>query len=154
MADSELAVGALVSTWGAVVTAWIAVKTARAARTRIWPTAIGVITASTIQEGPSAGMLIPVARYRAAIAYQYEIDGRVLSGTRITMDESQFESRPWAEDRLRRYPLSATVRVSYDPGDPSRAVLQPGISTEHMQGLGAGLLFLVVGVLAVLHAVL
>src|SRR5689334_9866499 len=118
MADSELAAGALVSSWGAVLTSWIAVKTARAARTRIWPTAIGVITASTIQEGPSAGMLFQVARYRAAIAYQYVVDGTTLSGTRVTMDESQFGSRPWAEDRLRRYPLSARVRVSYDPGDP------------------------------------
>ena len=99
-------------------------------------------------------MLIPVARYRAAIAYQYVVDGTKLSGTRITMDESQFGSRPWAEGRLRRYPLSAAVRVSYDPGDPSRAVLEPGISTEHMQGLGAAILFLVVGLLAVLHAVL
>jgi hypothetical protein len=154
VADSTvLAEGVVVLVWGAVMTTWVAVKASRASASTTWPATTGQITASEVQEGPSSGRLVPVVRYRAAIVYHYDVDGTQRAGTRVSMDEAPFGSRSWAEERVERYPVATAVRVWYDPDDPSHAVLEPGINGEHVRGLAAALLFLVLGVVVMLRSI-
>jgi hypothetical protein len=102
-----------------------------------WPVAAGVITESRLTAPRKKG-----ARHQ--LRYAYDVDGVAYSS-----DRTAFAGVLWsatARDRAARFPEGKTVSVYYQPGNPSVAVLEPGVSWFRTVGaLLVGLLFTALG---------
>jgi hypothetical protein len=86
-----------------------------ARESRSWPTVQGVVVAAGLDEG------------RARVATAYEVDGVSHRTERVGFDVfDQPGGRGTSEAILARYPVGAQVGVHVRPGDPTRAVLEPG----------------------------
>src|SRR4051812_46582206 len=62
---------------------------------------------------------------RAELAYRYTAMGREYTSQRLRHGTERGDQ--FARDFVRAHPAGSEVTVYYDPGDPSRAVLTPGI---------------------------
>ena len=65
--------------------------------------------------------------YRAQVLYRYQVGDRIYRGNQVAYGEHS-GGRAHAGQILSLYPRGAAVPVSYDPLDPEKAVLQPGIA--------------------------
>ncbi len=83
-----------------------------------WPAADGKILYSRARTGRSAETLL---------WYEYHVDGRryLASNYRNGGNGTPFDDV--AKEAAKRYPVGRTVTVYYDPGDPSNALLEPGL---------------------------
>lgn len=107
---------------------------------KTWPFVEGAILnsrvesrVSTDQDGTESTSFTPVVEYR------YTVDAHTYGGTRIGLTERGYGTRRGAEQRLGIYRPGATVRVKYNPADPSSAVLEES-------GAGLAWVFLIIGV--------
>ncbi len=98
-----------------------------------WPKATGTITESgvdvtvTKDRTPDHRKRREETRsYSAAIKYEFTVDGKTHTGTRIMVISDQFGSKDWAKATAARFPKGSEVAVSYDPANPERCVLEPG----------------------------
>jgi hypothetical protein len=114
-----------------------------------WPQAGGVVASSALIPHHDAH---GEATYEPSVAYRYEANGRVYSGSRIQVGATRTPSRREAEARLFPYPPGISVTVHHDPDDPSAAVLEPRTA-----GTGpltaAGLALLVLSAIATFAAI-
>lgn len=116
-----------------------------------WPTTEGVITHSFVhtKETPvkKNGRVVPNQKtksYSPDIAYTYSVKGQELTGTRVTVDSESLGTKASAQAIVDRYPPQKSVKVSYHPTEPSRAVLEPGsLAGSYRWFLPGGLLILV-----------
>jgi len=120
----------------------------RARESVAWPTTEGRITASSVaaqtsrnSEGRSS------TTYRAEIAYDYEVAGEPLAGSRVAFGDYASSNRAHAQGIVTRYPEGAEVTVAYSPEDPSLSVLETGAGTEAWLLPGLGGVFLLAGLL-------
>lgn len=136
-----LLIGAGLSVWG-----WTILQNARASAT--WPTAEGTITASEVthssdEDGDS---------YRPEVAYDYQAGGQFHTSYTIKFGENSYSSRRRAETIAANYPVGKQVTVYYDPEQPGRSVLEPGVTGGSYIVLGVGVFFilltLIIGPLA------
>lgn len=66
-----------------------------------------------------------------SVRYQYRVGNREFTGSQLDFHtKDRWHSRQYAERKLGQYPAGNVVRVSYDPGDPSFAVLEAGIAGD------------------------
>lgn len=79
--------------------------------------------------------------YSAAIAYEFEVNGQKVKGSRIAVISDQFGSKAWAETTSNKFPTGTEVCVSYNPTQPEQCVLEPG------RWGGAGYFLVLAGVL-------
>ncbi len=116
-----------------------------AVRSTEWPQVDGAVTSSEtdVDVQPNSGGRGMNTRYIADVVYRYAV-----AGQRYSSDQLGFV-RVWTGDERdaqsvqRRYPVGARVRVSYDPDDPSVAVLQPGVTRSSVVVLGFGIIWCV-----------
>ncbi len=110
---------------------WLAFQTAGATGeaddSRAWPTAPGVITASSVaksraQGGRGSGHDV----FTADVAYSYAAGGRALVGRRVRFEGVRATHHDDAAAIVARYPVGAAVTVHYDPTDPEHATLETG----------------------------
>ncbi len=69
-------------------------------------------------------------RFRPIVRYAFEVRGRTYESERISIGAATGTESSEAQDARRvveRYPLGAEVDVWFDPRDPGRSVLVPGI---------------------------
>ena len=88
-----------------------------------WPTAQGTIISSdfevsTDDEGSTT--------YRTKLTYDYNANGRMVTGEKIAFGYSGSSSENFHRDIYSALPISSQVAVRYDPADPERAVLSFG----------------------------
>ncbi len=106
---------------------------------RDWTPVEGIVETSELHEHsvPSGSGSTSRQTY-FDIAYRYEVDGVDRVGRRVaytvTMGESQHR------ERAARYLPGAAVTVWVDPGDPTRAVLEPGGNGWNAVPIAMGLL--------------
>jgi hypothetical protein len=96
----------------------------RAARqARGWPKAPGRILSSR-----ETSSVVPDSAdmYSPQIRYEYVVDGRTYTGSRVSFAIDSSYSRSRVQATLQRYPAGQEVTVRYDPADPSRCCLQSG----------------------------
>ena len=117
-----------------------------------WPRVQGRVTASEFEAGPPRGRYLRTASGRAAITYQYEFNGRELTGKRVFVGDEEFGSAYEAQRRSRHYYPGVAVDVYYDPTDPSRTVLEKGPTWSRAWKFVSGALMVVVGGVAVFLA--
>lgn len=111
----------IVSTWT------VNLRTRRKAEgARAWPQAKGRITASDLihkVETDADNRAQDIFYIRPT--YAYEVDGRALTGDRISFGvSSRFESREAAEALAERYPVGRDVAVLYNPRKPQESALE------------------------------
>lgn len=126
-----------------------------AAATSEWPTTVATIDATGIstrqKEGKQSGSF-----YIPTVHYTYEVDGKAYSGTQIQISEPKFSNRTEADDMVRWLSGDQNLKASYDPQNPQRAVLLPGVPESLLARLGmlviGGVLGLVVSlVIAIIY---
>lgn len=101
-----------------------------------WPTVAGKVTLSEIKvtsiksSGRSSNGIhrsTTSDSYEAQIEYEFELDGKTLKGDRLGgVRSGNAADRKSVEQTLKKYPINQPVTVSYKPGDPSQALLEPG----------------------------
>ncbi|MEO8498059.1 MAG: DUF3592 domain-containing protein, partial [Planctomycetota bacterium] len=103
----------------------------RARQSLAWPVVDGRIVRSDLRSEQSTsrddkGRERTTTSYYADLAYEYTVDGKPYTGTRITIVEGGSGSSADAQATMDRYPRDANVSVSYDPAAPDQSVLEPG----------------------------
>jgi hypothetical protein len=63
--------------------------------------------------------------YRAVVEYEYRVDGRIFRGR--AGQRLEVSTSGWAREQARSHPKGSTVRVSYDPANPSSSTIEPGV---------------------------
>ena len=120
-----------------------------------WPRVKGVITASRSE---TASLATRGWGDRLVVRYSYAVDGKQYTGFRLDAplydgawrEPLIFRRRAGVNAKLREYPVGQPVDVWYDAGNPSRAVLVPGVPDYHLAG--PGLLAFLFGAAGILGA--
>ena len=94
-----------------------------------WPSVPGVVANSEIetQYSNSNSTTRSNFTYHASVQYDYEVEGETYSAERVSFGEYGTGDGEYAQEVVGRYPAGAEVTVHYDPDDPARAVLEPGL---------------------------
>ena len=103
-------------------------------KSRRWPKTQGRV----IEWGMNAGPDLRSFDDSAVIGYEYEVRGVRYTSRRI--DYAGSGAGYFGVSRaLARYTQGDTVAVSYDPGEPKRSLLEPGIAVGNVLRLLCGL---------------
>jgi Protein of unknown function (DUF3592) len=89
-----------------------------------WPTVTGQVVTADLQRSRDAQGMVT---YRAEVAYKYEVGGQPYVSDRVFFGDQLSVS--WATGAVREvedYHPGTQVKVFYNPGKPSRSVLEPG----------------------------
>jgi hypothetical protein len=120
-----------------------------------WPTTDGVIvyaeqeaTGQVMQD--SKGRTGQFTTHGAPLVYRYEVNGTQYFSNVRHFGQFIGSSQDWAEEILQRYPSGTGMPVSYCPTDPDLAALEPGINSESYYLPGAGLAFLLFGIVGLI----
>ncbi len=120
----------------------------RATRSRRWPTTAGVVTSTELLqrrrtvETPSGAR--PQLHYEARIHYEYTLGHTHVGSSELSLNSTETSSETRARAVLSRYPQGHPIQVSYNPADPTEAVLEPGAHpADFARGL-VGFVFLLV----------
>jgi hypothetical protein len=99
----------------------------RARASASWPRTDGEIVGADLQvEGYHDD---GEAMQRAVIRYRYDVGGESHRAERVFFgDDVALRFTGPGRRRLDAYPVGRRVSVAYDPADPRRAVLEPGVS--------------------------
>ena len=111
-------------------------------RSTDWPLTEGSVTASGVDmknDAIDTERRTRALRYSPAVSYSYDVDGTTYSSDLLGFIRVWTDDESDAQVTVQRYPVGQTVTVYYDPGDPSRAVLDPGVPLNSMLGLLFGL---------------
>lgn len=80
-----------------------------------------ILSSKVVQESDSDG-----PTYRAAILYEYQVEGRRFESARVRVGQDIASDRKKAKAAVRDNPPGARRPVYYDPAEPSASVLQRG----------------------------
>jgi hypothetical protein len=124
------------------------VQRKRAKEAEAWPTALGVVIASGMQEQRSydseSGTSI---NYKPVVTYTYTIMGQTFTGEQLSFGNMNYD-RSTAAKKIAPYPQGSQVMVHYDPDNPLNAVLETKAAGSILF-LIIGILFMLIGVLSV-----
>lgn len=140
-------------------------EVAEAKASLAWPSVPGVVReskvaakADDIGRSASSGRWTkdstPRYVYQAAVAYEYEVNGKKYSGTRIAVGDLWRGDRSVVVEIVGRYPCGCSVSVFHDPENPSACVLEPGVRGQTWFLSAIGAVFMAVGIFfVILHVI-
>lgn len=149
-------IGVVLGVTGLVVIGLGLRRMGQAARSRKWPTAPGSIHSSTTvsrtapplpqqdEDEEQAASRPPQLLHRPEVTYTYTVHGKSYTGTTLGVDQVEVSSERQAREHAARYVPGAPVTVYYDPENPSRALLEPGVHSTSWLFPAVGVVFLVV----------
>jgi Protein of unknown function (DUF3592) len=111
-----------------------------------WPIASATILQSTLVRHAGRS-----TTYRAQVLYRFQVGDRIYRGTQVSYGD-HLSSRSHAEQILSRNPRGAEVPVSYDPQNPEKAVLQPGVAPFAWLYPGLGTFLVLLGGVLLLYS--
>lgn len=99
------------------------VKLVHASQSKSWPTVQGRILSSKIisvkhKNGTSD---------KADVLYQYQVNNKTFTSGQIRFGQYDYDDSTGAKSDVEKYNRQPDLRVFYSPGNPSIAVLEPGI---------------------------
>jgi len=106
----------------------------RSQRCLQWPTVIGLILESRVDD-TRLDLMKPIMRYR------YEVDGQTYEGFRVSFS-GYGVSRSAMEKLILPYPKGNSVKVYFNPKDPSLSVLNNTQPSDWLYWLAFGIGFL------------
>ncbi|RKH36087.1 DUF3592 domain-containing protein [Corallococcus sicarius] len=92
-----------------------------------WPSVQGTITRSEVEAVRSKGIM-----YSFKVGYTYSVDGQPYEGSKHRSSSWRTSDPGDAEELVARHPLGTHVPVYYQPGQPSEAMLQPGLGSSDL----------------------
>lgn len=127
----------------------------RAHASRGWPVTAGVMALNpddlrTPAPAEDSGAAAPGVFYSARFLYRYEVDGKPYFGNNPRFGLPPSDSVSPTGELAGRFPPGAKIKVTYSPEDPEISVLEPGIYPDIWWLPGAGLVFLLFGLLVIL----
>lgn len=130
----------------------------RAVASSGWPTARGVILTSEVRE---VGWSEDTSGWCPELSYEYPVAGRKYVSHNVELQDICISNLgSYARRVVERYPAGKKVEVYYDPRDPSRAVLEPGVPDSVIvwplliiAAISLGVILVVVGLLGLLGVV-
>jgi hypothetical protein len=137
-----LAVAIAITAFGGFISAGFARDIYFALKSKRWPRTDGRVIEWGLHWG---GNISGIEDDSAVVGYEYQV-----GGVRYTSRRLDYAGRGagWSAWRvLGRYPEGDVVSVIYDPSEPARAVLQPGMSIGNVLRLLVGLAILGLGLL-------
>lgn len=107
-----------------------------------WPRTVGQIMGAEVIGGGDGGT--------AHVSYRYEVKGRGYQGSRVRFGGMRqgWTAATWD---VADYRVGRTVNVAYDPSDPERSVLEPGVHRDLVMSFVAAVVLFGVGVFQVLN---
>jgi hypothetical protein len=118
-------------------------------RSKSWPSAPGVITASKIDQDRATSSDDDSATLFLALEYRFEVNGQSFIGNRQRFDEKRFATTKQAKTALAKFPVGGSVQVFYDPQSPTHCVLERSNSTGWVfTVIGAAMIVLALASLA------
>ncbi len=121
-----------------------------------WPTVSGTVISSDIRQSSEwerKGIKTGRDRtlYLPNILYNYEVKGNQYRSYRVFIEGAvDYLGRGNARRIVNRYPPGKNVSVHYDPENPQMAVLETGIKFTHLLFPATGILFILLGLWALL----
>ncbi len=149
-------IGVVLAVTGLIVLGFGMRRMGQASRRRKWPTTPGSIRSSTTvariapalpqhgEDEEDAAARPPQTLHRPEVTYTYTVDGKTYTGTALGLDTVEVSNERMAREHAARYVPGAPVTVYYDPENPSRALLEPGIHSDSWLIPGAGAACLIV----------
>jgi len=134
-----LLIGMGLSYWG-----WNILQDARASAS--WPTIDGKVVKSEVTHSIDSD---GGDSYSPEITYVYIVNNEQLANKTIKFGENSYSSRKKAEGIAASYPVGKNVTVYYDPQQPDKSVLEPGVSGGSYIVLGIGVLFILITLIAI-----
>lgn len=113
-----------------------------AAASTAWPVVQGTVTHSEVTKHSSTHKGHRRTTWGARIEFDYAVGGATHHGTLRTF-KTVAASEASSHAAVAQHPVGATVAVSVDPLDPSRAVLDPGWDWSNAIPVGTGLFAMV-----------
>ena len=110
-------------------------------KSKLWPRTQGRV----IEWGMDVGAKIGTEDNSAVVGYEYEVGGVRYTSRRL--DYAGRGAGYGVNMVLARYREGEVVGVSYDPGEPARALLEPGIALGNVLRLMCGLAIIALGLL-------
>ena len=89
-----------------------------------WPTTNGVVSFAKVRSKNQRGT---GTVYFTDLNYQYTVDGKLLNGNKISWMEPVYPNESSARQAA-PYTEGQQVKVYYDPSNPSRSFLKPGMT--------------------------
>jgi hypothetical protein len=102
--------------------------TAQGISTYSWDEAAGKILSSDVVSKTKHENGRTSTLYSASVRYEYLVDGKSYTGSRIGVVSSSSSFRSWAEKTASRYSEDSNVPVYFNPKEPSSSVLAKGPS--------------------------
>ncbi|MGF1507137.1 MAG: DUF3592 domain-containing protein [Anaerolineae bacterium] len=137
-----VAVGSLILVAGGVIMTCRGLTRLRAAReSEAWPQVFGKIRTVRMVYRQLGRNVRPVA----AVTYEYTVSGETYAGNRVNTGGSATGVQ--ASRVARTYVPRQRVRIAYDPDDPARSVLEPGLYPDITRQLLLGPVVVLAGVL-------
>ena len=109
-----------------------------------WPTVIGRIMASEMGRHSDKHGTV----YTADIQYDYTVNEKLYSGNLISFGHADTSNSDDARSDLNEYPVNKEVKIYYDPDNPHRSVLQPGVGNGGFVVILFGFGFMLIATLA------
>ncbi|MBE2200341.1 MAG: DUF3592 domain-containing protein [Anaerolinea sp.] len=107
-------------------------------RSRKWPDAPGHVIVAEVRKVKGTSPLSSM-RYQVMLEYEYEVDGQKFRSGNISIGDATItqlhqglRSRRIAEKIVQSYPFYSSVNVYYDPQNPARATLKPGVRSGNL----------------------
>lgn len=130
----------------------------RALASPAWPSVQGVILTSEVRE---VGWSEDTSGWCPELSYEYPVAGRKYVSHNVELQDICISNLgSFARRVVERYPAGKRVEVYYDPRDPARAVLEPGVPDAVIlwpllviAATGLGIILVVVGLLGLLGVV-
>jgi len=95
---------------------------------RNWPTVNGKVVDSGVESSVETGTHgVLHTSCRPMIKYEYEVSGVSHAGNNWAFHTLWSTDTAWAESIIQKYPTGSQVTVYYDPANPDRSVLEPGV---------------------------
>ncbi|WP_297526673.1 DUF3592 domain-containing protein [Thiohalobacter sp.] len=97
---------------------------------RSWPSTHGELHGINIREVTSREMSTGRRNWMSqhlTAEYTYEVQGRTYRGRRVTMSDGLVKPRKQLLEIIENYEYTRYCRVYYDPGNPERSCLIPGL---------------------------
>jgi hypothetical protein len=115
-------IGGIVSLGGAIYFLFVRWGECRSAAASVkWPSAPGQITKSSVQK---FGLWRPA--FLPFVEYAFNANGHDQAGKRVAYRVLASRDQEEAEAFVKKYPVGAKVKVTYDPANPQDSVLEPG----------------------------
>jgi hypothetical protein len=116
-----------------------------------WPIARGIVSKVTTQSSYRGRRYGSSTRYQVEVSYSYDVNGRTYVGQQSQFLDRNFEATPglnlnggfplsvnyvywWSDSKAiqTQFQKNAACAVYYDPGDPSRSVIDKNVGSFSM----------------------